>query len=116
MAKVTTSNPRLSDADCLGWCLSPEVAGARRSPKKVPSTSLRFREGDLRERPREYAAIFLDVETSARRPDKRPPEMRNLSSGLISGFFENGAATAAAGLACPGGLACGVCTMESWLG
>ena len=73
----------------------------------MPSTSLRFREGDLRERPREYAAIFLDVETSARRPDKRPPELRNLSSGLISGFFENGAATAAAGLACPGGLACG---------
>ena len=36
MAKVTTSNPRLSDSDCLGWCLSPEVAGARRSPKRCP--------------------------------------------------------------------------------
>ena len=84
--------------------------------EKVPGTSLRFREGDLRDLPREYAAIFLHVETSARRPGKRPPEMRNLYSGLISGFFENGAATAAAGLACPGGLACGVRTMESQFG
>ena len=36
MAKVTTSNPRLSDSDCLGWCLSPEVAGARRCVHQWP--------------------------------------------------------------------------------
>ena len=42
MAKVTTSNPRLSDSDCLGWCLSPEVAGARRSPKRCPVPRFAF--------------------------------------------------------------------------
>ena len=42
MAKVTRSNPRLSDSDCLGWCLSPEVAGARRSPKRCPVPRFAF--------------------------------------------------------------------------